>query len=129
VFFCIETLEYLRKGGRIGHVASMLGSVLGIKPIISCGEDGTYYIAGKERGTNRCVQKATQLAREFAEKGKKAEFKVMCSGKSKIPLTEIKEKLEQMMPGSSIEILGQISPVLGVHVGPGLIGVAVYITQ
>ncbi len=44
VYFCLATLEYLRKGGRIGRVASMLGSVLNLKPIISCDADGAYYV-------------------------------------------------------------------------------------
>jgi DegV family protein with EDD domain len=127
VFFCVETLEYLRKGGRIGRVASILGSALGIKPIITCGEDGTYCIAGKERGSKRCITKAISLVREFASKGKKAEIAIMCSG-NRIELTEIKDNLEQLIPNCIVKIRGQISPVLGVHVGPGLIGIAVFIT-
>ena len=47
VFFCVDTLEYLRKGGRLGLVAAVMGTALKLKPIISCNEDGVYYIAGK----------------------------------------------------------------------------------
>lgn len=126
VFFCIETLEYLRKGGRIGRVASLLGAALGIKPIITCDEDGTYCIAGKERGTNRCVQKAIMLAKEFAGIGKKAEIAIMYSGHV-AELENIKNKLEQLIPNARVKIRGQISPVLGVHVGPGLLGIAIYV--
>lgn len=127
VFFCLETLEYLRKGGRIGRVASMIGSALGIKPIITCGEDGTYCIAGKERGSARCIEKALALVREFAAMGKKAEIAIMYSGHV-IGLERIKEKLEQLIPNCKVKLRGQISPVLGVHVGPGLIGIAVFLT-
>ncbi|PJI07190.1 MULTISPECIES: DegV family protein [Clostridium] len=126
VFFCVETLEYLRKGGRIGRVASMLGSALGVKPIITCDEDGTYCIAGKERGSKRCIKKVIALVNEFASRGKKAQISIMCSGE-RIELPEIKNKLEQLLPNSIVKIQGQISPVLGVHVGPGLIGIAVLI--
>lgn len=126
VFFCVETLEYLRKGGRIGHVACMIGAVMGIKPIITCGEDGTYCVAGKERGSNKCRQKALMLAKDFASKGKKAEIAIMYSGY--VPdLEKIKDKLEQLIPNCTVKIRGQISPVLGVHVGPGLLGIAVYV--
>lgn len=128
VFFCVETLEYLRKGGRIGRVASLLGSALGIKPIISCDKDGTYYIAGKERGSKRCINKAVTLVKEFASVGKKVEIAIMCSG-HRIELPDIKNKLEELIPHCIVKIRGQISPVLGVHVGPGLIGIAVFVTD
>lgn len=126
VFFCIETLEYLRKGGRIGRVASLLGTALGIKPIITCDEDGTYVIAGKERGTNKCIDKAIALAKDFASKAKKADVSIMYSGD--VPgLEKVKEKLEQSIPNAKVKLRGQISPALGVHVGPGLVGIAVYL--
>lgn len=126
VFFCVETLEYLRKGGRIGRVASLLGAALNLKPIITCGEDGTYIIAGKERGSSRCIDRAVLLAKEFAGKGKSSEISVMHSGHV-IGMEKIKEKLEQMIPNAKVKLGGQISPVLGVHVGPGLVGIAVYL--
>lgn len=128
VFFCVETLEYLSKGGRIGRVASMIGAVLGIKPVITCDEDGTYCIAGKERGSKRCIEKAIALAKEFAGKGKKVEISVMCSGHVK-EIENIKCKLEQLISNCKVKLGGQISAVLGVHVGPGLVGIAVYLVE
>jgi DegV family protein with EDD domain len=125
VFFCVETLEYLRKGGRIGRVASILGAALNLKPIITCGKDGTYIIAGKERGSKRCIDKAITLVKEFAAMGKSAEIAIMHSGHVE-GLEKIKEKLEELIPNSIVKLRGQISPVLGVHVGPGLVGIVVY---
>jgi DegV family protein with EDD domain len=127
VFFCLETLEYLRKGGRIGRVASLLGTALNIKPIITCGEDGTYVIAAKERGTKKCIDKAIMLVKEFASTGKRAEVMLLHSGH--VPgLDKIKEKLEQVITNGEVKLGGQISPALTVHVGPGLIGISVYVT-
>lgn len=126
VFFCVETLEYLRKGGRIGRVASIVGTALGLKPIITCDKGGVYCIAGKERGTKRCIEKAIILTKEFAAKGKNTEISIMNSGYVE-GLEKIKEKLEQLIPNSIVKLRGQISPVLGVHVGPGLVGIAVYL--
>lgn len=128
VFFCVETLEYLRKGGRIGRVASLLGSVLDIRPIITCGEDGTYCIAGKERGKKRCVNKAVDLITEFVSTAKDAEIAIMYSGQV-TGLDKIKEQIKSTLPHCKIQIRGQISPVLGVHVGPGLIGIAAYVIK
>lgn len=126
VFFCVETLEYLRKGGRIGRVASLLGSVLDIRPIITCDEDGTYCTAGKERGRKRCINKAIEMVKEFVGLTKSAEIIIMYSGQVS-DLENIKEKVENLIPHCRVKIEGQISPVLGVHVGPGLIGFAVYL--
>ena len=50
VFFCVKSLEYLQKGGRIGLVAAAFGTALNLKPIISCNSDGIYYTAGKALG-------------------------------------------------------------------------------
>lgn len=128
IFFCVETLEYLRKGGRIGRVASMLGGALGIKPVITCGEDGTYTIAGKERGFKRCINKAIDLAKEFASKGKSVEVALMYSSKT-LDLENIKIKIEQLIPRCKVRFVENISPALGVHVGPGLIGIGVYLIR
>ncbi len=128
LFFCVETLEYLYKGGRIGRVASLIGAALNVKPIITCDEEGIYTIAGKERGKNRCIEKAIKLVKDFAFRGKKTEITIMYSGKV-FGLEEIKERLEQVIPHCIINIRGQISPVLGVHVGPGLVGMSVFILE
>ena len=53
VFFCVDTLEYLRKGGRLGLVAAVVGTALKLKPIISCNASGVYYMAGKAMGRKK----------------------------------------------------------------------------
>lgn len=128
VFFCLENLEYLRKGGRIGRVASMIGAVLGIKPVITCDDDGTYCVAGKERGSARCIERTLMLVKEFASKAKKAEIAIMYSGHV-TGLEKIKDKLENLIPNCRVKLRGQISSVLSVHVGPGLIGIAVFLVK
>ncbi len=69
IFFCVDTLEYLRKGGRIGLITSVLGTVLNLKPIISCNENGVYYTAAKERGRKKSIATAIKLAQKFAGQG------------------------------------------------------------
>lgn len=124
VFFYVETLEYLRKGGRIGRVASTISSVLDIKPVITCDEDGVYCVAAKDRGRNRCINKAIALIADFIGEHKNAEIALMYSGIVQ-GIDEIREKIEKRFPDFSVKIRGQISPALGIHVGPGLIGIAV----
>ena len=50
VFFCVDTLEYLYKGGRIGNVTYAVGSLLDMRPVISCNEKGVYYTVAKAKG-------------------------------------------------------------------------------
>lgn len=63
VFFCVSTLEYLQKGGRIGLVSAILGSTLSLKPIISCNDDGIYYTAAKIIGRKKILKESFRSCR------------------------------------------------------------------
>jgi len=64
LFFCVSTLEYLVKGGRIGRVSGMVGTVLDLKPVITCDEDGIYHTVAKARGRRKSLQLALDKAVE-----------------------------------------------------------------
>lgn len=124
IFFCLKTLEYLQKGGRIGKVAAMLGSAISLKPIISCNEEGNYYPMAKALGRAPSVKKVLELAQKFAEGCPKVMLAVMHGGaaeEAEALLTEVRKKI----PNGIIAVRGQISPALGVHTGPGLLGICV----
>ena len=124
IFFCLKTLEYLQKGGRIGKVAAMLGSAISLKPIISCNEDGNYYPMAKALGRAPSVKKVLELAQKFAEGCPKVMLAVMHGGaaeEAEALLTEVRKKI----PNGIVAVRGQISPALGVHTGPGLLGICV----
>ena len=57
VMFYMDTLEYLKRGGRIGTVSSMIGQALKIKPIISCNKEGIYYTVSLIRGSKQGKKK------------------------------------------------------------------------
>lgn len=124
VFFCVKTLEYLQKGGRIGLVASILGNALNLKPIISCNEDGIYDTVAKVRGREQSIKKTIDMAVQFAQKGLKYNV-ALCHGDAEQEALAIRDHLKALLPHSKIFLDGQISPALGVHTGPGLIGIAV----
>jgi len=124
VYFCVKTLEYLRKGGRIGLVASMLGTALDLKPIMSCNDDGVYYVVSKTRGRKKSLKKALKEAVEYSKKYKKyniALVNVQCADEAK----EIEDSIKEVFPNVENVFTGAISPTLAVHTGPGLIGVGV----
>lgn len=124
VFFYVDTLEYLKKGGRIGLVASVLGTALNLKPIISCNEDGIYYTVAKYLGRKRTLNKMMDLALEYAKSCNKYNLAIV-HGNAIEQANKIKEALMPLLPKCNIFTDGQISPALGVHTGSGTLGIAI----
>lgn len=124
VFFSVSTLEYLQKGGRIGLVASIFGTTIKLKPIISCNEDGIYYTVAKVIGKKRSFNKALELAVEFIGDNKEYNIGVV-HGAAEDDAEKLSEELKSMLPNYKMFAEGQISPALGVHTGPGTIGIVV----
>jgi DegV family protein with EDD domain len=67
VYYVVQTLEYLKKGGRIGKVEGTIGELLKIKPIISVNDDGVYYSYKKVRGRSRSIEELLEIIREKAK--------------------------------------------------------------
>jgi len=124
LFFCVSTLEYLVKGGRIGLVAGMLGTILDLKPVISCNEDGIYYTVAKARGRKKSLSLALEKAVEFAAGAAEYNITVM-HGAAKEEADELLAAMKARLPDFRLAIEGQITPALVVHTGPGLIGIGV----
>lgn len=128
VFFVVKTLEYLQKGGRIGLVASLFGNALNLKPIISCNDEGIYYTVSKVRGRSQSIHKTMDLALKFAAGHKKYDVAIV-HGDGLQDAEHVKEILLPKLSGREALIEGQISPVLGVHTGPGLIGIGIHFIE
>src|SRR3954452_3262660 len=116
LYATLDTLEYLRKGGRIGGAQAMLGSMLSIKPIITV-VDGSVEQAGKVRTRS----KALRFMLDRIPEGNVESICVMHSGAT--DLDEFLELVRPKVPGAEI-VVGHIGPVVGVHVGPRAIGMA-----
>ncbi len=124
VFFCVDTLKYLQKGGRIGLVGSILGSTLNLKPIISCNEEGVYYTVAKVRGKRHAIERILDLVAEEAEKSAAYDICV-CHGGAYGEFDGFVEMAkEKFAPAHSYQT--EISPTLGVHTGPGLLGIGIF---
>lgn len=120
--FCVDTLKYLQKGGRIGLVSALVGSSLKIKPVISCNKDGIYYTAAKVIGRRRAINKAMEIIVDFIGNHKKYNIRIV-HGDALEEANRIKKELMPKLPYCNIFVEGQISPALGVHTGPGTIGI------
>lgn len=124
LFFVVSTLEYLQKGGRIGLVASLFGNALNLKPIISCNDEGIYYTVAKVRGRKQSLSKALELADKFLGDHKKYNLAVI-NGDASEAADEVRDILRNHHSDAEVFVEGQISPALGVHTGPGAIGIAI----
>jgi len=124
LFFCVSTLDYLVKGGRIGRVSGMVGTILDLKPVIACDEDGIYYTVAKARGRKKSLKLALEEAVKFAEGAKEYNITVM-HGAAQEEADELLATMKERLPDYRIAIEGQITPALVVHTGPGLVGIGV----
>ncbi|MCK8816790.1 DegV family protein [Natroniella sulfidigena] len=120
IFFVLKTLKYLKEGGRIGKVEGALGSLLNIKPIISIDKTGEYYTYKKSRGRKRSLKKLYQIVSKKIAVGP-CTIDVM-HGNAADEAEDLVTKFKKL-DNVKETFLGQISPVMVVHTGPGLIGV------
>jgi DegV family protein with EDD domain len=122
IFYTLDTLHYLQKGGRIGRVEAMAGSLLHLKPIITVDKGpGTYIRAGNTRSLAKSMVMIADLIQEKV-KDYPAWVHVLHSNTLE-QAHVLAELITARLPGAKITI-GQIVPVLGVHVGPGCVGAA-----
>jgi DegV family protein with EDD domain len=116
LFGTLDTLEYLRKGGRIGGARALLGSMLSIKPVVTV-HDGAVDEAGKVRTRS----KALRFIIDRVPTGRVEQVAVLHAGAPEID--DFVEELRPRVAGAEI-VVGQIGPVIGVHTGPRTIGIA-----
>src|SRR3712207_4171838 len=116
VFFVVGTLKYLKKGGRIGAVAGTIGEMLSLKPIITIDQDGRYVTYEKLRGRKQSLKKLVEIASGFEKPGDAW----LMHGYAEEEMENVYENLKKVPNIKNISKGGSISPVSGVHSGPGL---------
>ncbi|MEW9096821.1 MAG: DegV family protein [Clostridiaceae bacterium] len=122
VYFVVGTLEYLKRGGRIGKVSGTIGELLNIKPIIVVdNNDGKYCTYDKVRGRKQSLNRMFEIV-ENKLKETRCSIYVM-HGDALEESKKIHEKLSKLENASKVVMGGAISPVSGVHSGPGLVGI------
>ncbi len=122
VVYTLETLEYLARGGRIGRVQALAGALLKLKPIIKVDKaDGKYSTVGKARTMQKALEGiADHLAQVYAV-DTPLWISVM-HGQFADQADKLADLLRERFNVARLEVL-RISPVLGVHTGPGIVGV------
>lgn len=124
LFAVLDTLEYLKKGGRISSTVAFVGGMLSIKPVISV-DDGVVGVVAKARGAK---QGAVTLMKEI-EKSGGIDLTMPCllgyTGNDPAPLGDFAEKAAHLWEHSEVPHT-QLCSVIGTHVGPGAVAVAYF---
>ena len=119
-YFSVATLEFLRRGGRIGRASAMLGSVLQVKPVL-CIRDGLVTPLERVRTFDRALNRVVELTREV-DRGKGL-CVIVGHADAEADAERVARELEPHCETLMIQPLG---PVVGAHAGPGVVGVGVY---
>ena len=112
-FFSVDTLEYLRKGGRIGKVTATAGMLLQIKPILTFAEDGQLTSVAKVRGRNQVIDKLVELAVKACGDHRRYNLAV-ANGGAPEGMALVREKLTAALPNYDHIWEGEIDGTLSV---------------
>jgi DegV family protein with EDD domain len=122
VIYTLDTLEYLARGGRIGRVKAVASALLNLKPIIRVDDDGKYSTVTTGRTLGRSI---SSMAEHLHVKYANAPVWVtILHGRFAEKAETLRKELETKLHIAKLEVI-RISPVLGVHTGPGVVGAAV----
>lgn len=123
LFFAVDTLEYLHRGGRIGGASRYLGTALSIKPILYFDSEGKLDALERVRTKGKALQRLITLA-EGKANGRSLNLSVIHANAPQVA-QEFREQIAQHLHCNDVFTL-ELSPAIGVHVGPGTIGIAFY---
>ena len=122
VWLYVDTLEYLRRGGRIGPAAAWLGSALAVKPLLHL-VDGRLEPLERVRTASRALARLEEIT--VAEAGSGAVDLAVQHLAAPERAADLSQRLRERIPGVRQVIVDEVGAVVGAHVGPGMLGVVV----
>ena len=125
VYFMVNTLEYLHKGGRIGGASALLGSALDLKPILHFDEEGKIGSYDKVRTKMKAIRRIIEISEEKIGTQKPIHFCIL-QVEAEEDAQFVKSELENHYQNGEIEeiMIAGLSPVIGTHTGPGVIAIS-----
>ncbi len=124
VFFVVDTLEYLVRGGRIGMANALLGTILSIKPLLFL-KDGVVQPYEKVRGKSRAIERLVQVVED-----KVGSNKIKCClihGMESSGLEKLRQKVSARL-NCEDTVVSTLGAVIGTHTGPGVVGIAFFVS-
>lgn len=117
--FALDTLEYLRRGGRLSRGSEILGTLLKVKPILAM-ENGALVAVGRVRTRSKAIEELLQRVSAL----RLITHRAAIHATTPEYLKYVVDRLDGIAPDAQV-LTARITPVLGVHAGPGVIGLAV----
>jgi DegV family protein with EDD domain len=121
VFFVVDTLEFLRRGGRIGGAQALLGSALNIKPVLTL-MDGRIETSDKVRTKGKALDRMVELVVESAAGRSPVRLATLHANAEADALSALESAAAKLSPTE--KVVTSVSPVIGAHTGPGTVGLA-----
>ncbi|MER6140278.1 DegV family protein [Streptomyces sparsogenes] len=121
-YFYVDTLDYLRRGGRIGAAQALLGSALAVKPLLQL-DEGRIELREKVRTASRAIARLEEIVVERAGRSP-VDIAVQHLAASD-RATALAERLRERVPGLAELYVSEVGAVIGAHTGPGLLGAVV----
>ncbi len=122
VIYTLDTLEYLARGGRIGRVKAIAGALLNLKPVIRVDSDGKYTTVSTGRTIGKSINAITEYL--YTKYAHTPVWVTVLHGRFAEKADALTNELKSKLNIAQLETR-RISPVLGVHTGPGIVGAAV----
>ncbi|MGM0472184.1 MAG: DegV family protein [Bacillota bacterium] len=126
LLFSIDTLDYLKQGGRIGKAAAFLGNLFNIKPILQVNDRGEVDFHSKVRGEKRLFKKLKHLVKHQLKKHQLTEQPrlALLHGRAADKVDKLRSELIELADWKEV-VITEIGPVIGTHVGPGALGIVI----
>lgn len=126
VFFAINTMEYLQRGGRIGRATAIMGGLLDIKPILTFDSDGVIATAAKIRGRKAIQANLVKLVSDYAAQRPDCAYDlVVCDGGAPEEADALEAELKAVLPNIRQVLRGTLSATLTIHLGPYMLGAGI----
>lgn len=125
-FFSVDTLEYLVKGGRIGKITAMAGTLLNIKPLITFAEDGQLVSVAKVRGRKAVADKLLELVRQSLGDHKRYNLAI-ANGGAPEEMAALRARMEKEFPNYDHFWAAELDATLSVYIGSGVLGAGVMV--
>ncbi len=119
-FFMVQDLMYLRRGGRVSGATAVVGTVLGIRPILKIDENGKLVNFAKRRGNKLALEELAKLFNENYELNDSPIYVV--DGDAKEFGDFLASEIKKLIPEAVVK-RNMLSPIIGAHTGPGLVAV------
>lgn len=127
IYFAVDDLTYLQRGGRISKASEVVANILDIKPIIKVTEKGTLEVDQKVRGIKKSMKTISNKLIKFAE-GQEVEKIFVVHSLAPEKAAFLKNNFEKAFDGENIDLeIFELSSLLTVHTGPGLCGAGIFI--